>query len=350
MALVYWPYDLLPPRDFSVTKAPATVRGGVSISGITQRTASDAGRWRAKIAGVPLTTDAQIKLWRAIEGALEGQAGQIVLPVVDLDRAPATTGYTTSVSYSGSYLEVDPTAALTKNHNADLNALAALGATRLVIDVTAGSLPEAGQFFSLGYHLYQITRVLASGGGQVTVDVWPPLRKAVAANDVCDFTRPKLLCRLAMDDGMALEPLSYGRWGFHDFEVIEDTGEPLDGPEMVSNGTLATDTIWTKGTDWSITGGKGVRIAGAGATSLSQSLFLLAGASYNVTITVSSRTAGSLTPRFTGSGSTVTGTARSADGTYSETLTAVTGNNALDLRATAAADLSVDDVSVYRVY
>lgn len=349
MAVVYWPFDLLPPRDFSVVKVPATVKGGVSISGITQRSTSDAGRWRARIAGVPLTTDARIKLWRAIEGAIDGQAGQIVLPVVDLNRAPSTIGYTTDVSYSGPYLEIDPTASLTKNHNADLNANAALGATRVVIDVTAGDLPEAGQFFSLAYHLYQITRVLASGGGQVTVDIWPPLRKAALANDVADFTRPKLLCRLAADDGMALEPLSYGMYGFHDFEVIEDTGEPLDGPEMVTNGAFASDTIWTKGTDWTISGGKGNRAPGVEISTIEQPLFLLAGASYNVTMTISSFVAGTITARFSG-GVTTAGTPRSANGTYSETLVAVTGNNTFDLDCPPSANLSVDDVSVYRVY
>lgn len=349
MAVVFWPYDLLPPRNFAVTKAPATVQGAVSISGITQRMASDAGRWRATLQGVPLTTDARIKLWRQIEGLLGGQMGQIVLPVVDLDRAPATIGYTTDVGYSGSYLDLDPTASLTRNHNADLNANAAVGATRVVIDVTAGSLPEAGQFFSLGYHLYSITKIVASSAGQVVADVWPPLRKAGSANDVCDFTRPKLLCRLANDDAMATPPLEFGRWAFADLDLIEDSGEPLDGPDMIANGAFAADANWTKGTDWSITGGKAVRAAGAGATNLEQSVYLLAGASYRATFTVSAYVAGTVTPRLTG-GTTVAGTARSANGTYSETLTALTGNAVFDLRATATGDYSIDDVSLVRVY
>lgn len=349
MSVVFWPYDLLAPAAIAVTKAPATVQGAVSISGISQRSASDAGRWRASLRGFPLVTDSRIKIWRAIEGLLGGQMGQIVFPVVDLDRAPATVGYTTSVSYSGNYLDLDQTAALTRNHQADLNANASVGATRLVIDVTAGSLPEAGQFFSLGYHLYSITAILASSAGQVVASIWPPLRKAALANDVADFTRPKLLCRLASDDGMATPPLEYGLWTFPDLDLIEDSGEPLDGDELLTNGTFAADANWTKGTDWTITGGKGVKAAGAGSSNLEQAVYVTPGASYRATFTVSGYVAGSVTPRLTG-GSTVAGTARTANGTYTETLVAVTGNTTFDLRSTAAGNLSVDDVSLVRVY
>jgi hypothetical protein len=347
MAVVYWPYDLLPPEGISLSKRPATVKGSVSISGITQRSTSDAGRWALNLRGFSVATDANIKLWRAIEGLLEGQAGQIVVPFVDLDRAPATIGYTTSVAYSGAYLEVDPTASLTRNHLATLSADAALGATRVSIAVSAGSAPEPGHVFSLGFHAYQVNRVLTSSTPYVC-DIWPPLRKAAASAVVADFTRPKLLCRLASDDAMALPPLDYGRWTRTDLELIEDTGEPLDGPDMLSNGTLATDTIWSKGTGWTITGGKGVKAAGV-AAALSQTIYPLAGASYSVNFTVSARTAGSVTPRLTG-GSTVTGTTRTANGTYTETLASVTGNTTFELYANAAADLSVDDVTMVRTY
>jgi microcystin-dependent protein len=88
--------------------------------------------------------------------------------------------------------------------------------------------------------------------------------------------------------------------------------------EYSTNGTFTTDTGWTKGAGWSI--GTGVATAaGALSTAISQdaAIALVAGQSYTVTFTIT-RDAGSLTPSIGGTA----GTARSAAGTYSETIIA----------------------------
>jgi hypothetical protein len=118
------------------------------------------------------------------------------------------------------------------------------------------------------------------------------------------------------------------------------------GSELVTNPLLSADTDWTKGTDWTITGGAAVKTAGV-ASVLSQAISLTAGKSYFVTYEIT-RTAGTLTARFTG-GTNVTGTARSYNGSYVDLLTAVTGNTTLEFSADTTFAGSVKVVSVKEV-
>jgi hypothetical protein len=122
-------------------------------------------------------------------------------------------------------------------------------------------------------------------------------------------------------------------------------GLPL-GSERITNNTFATDTDWTKGTGWSIGSGVATKTAGS-AAALSQSVTLVAGTTYRVVYTIT-RTAGSVTAQFTG-GSTVSGTARSAAGTFVDFLTAVSGNNSFEFSADATFAGTVDNVYVKAV-
>ena len=115
------------------------------------------------------------------------------------------------------------------------------------------------------------------------------------------------------------------------------------GADTVVNGTFTADSDWTKGTDWTIGSGVATKTAGTAAV-LSQAATLTAGQSYIVTYTIT-RTAGTLTARFTG-GTTVSGTARTAAGTYTDILTAVSGNTTLEFSADASFAGTVDNVTL----
>lgn len=117
------------------------------------------------------------------------------------------------------------------------------------------------------------------------------------------------------------------------------------GTELVTNNTFAADTDWTKGTGWSIGSGVATKTAGSAAV-LSQAVTLTAGHTYRLVYTIT-RSAGSITPQFTG-GSTVAGTARSAAGTFVEVLTAVSGNTTLEFSADASFAGTVDNVYLKR--
>ena len=126
------------------------------------------------------------------------------------------------------------------------------------------------------------------------------------------------------------------------------------GPELVTNGNFASNLngwtnpggwIWNSGsvqgeyTDWPLT----------------QTLTLTPGVSYQVTFTGSQGAVGSsgqIRIGFTGSGATVNGTLRQipyGQTTYTEILTAVTGNNTLALVPGTFFGGYIDNVSVQRL-
>lgn len=128
-------------------------------------------------------------------------------------------------------------------------------------------------------------------------------------------------------------------------------GGPLGlrlGPELLLNGGFDTDTVWTKGTGWSITGGIGARAFNVASGSISQPVAFIAGRNYLVTWTLQGFVSGIFAPRFSG-GTVRTGTVRSANGTYTEILLANTGNVTFEVIAGGGAEGNIDNVSVREV-
>lgn len=121
-------------------------------------------------------------------------------------------------------------------------------------------------------------------------------------------------------------------------------GSPA-GATLIANGDFASDTIWAKGAGWAIAAG--VATATASSAALSQAAAITAGRVYRITYTVSGFSAGTVTAQLTG-GTTVAGTTRNANGTYEQRLTALAGNNTLEVLG-AGFSGSVDDVTVFDV-
>lgn len=105
----------------------------------------------------------------------------------------------------------------------------------------------------------------------------------------------------------------------------------IPAANMPSNGTFTGNaTGWTLGSGWAY--GTNAVSGTTASTALSQlsatmNANIRSGRSYSLTFTVSSRSAGSVTPSI----GSVTGTARSADGTYTETIVAAANNAALSI-------------------
>lgn len=115
---------------------------------------------------------------------------------------------------------------------------------------------------------------------------------------------------------------------------------------ILGNGTFDASDGWTLGDGWSVTGGKLVRGTASGGSIASHAVSVEAGKQYTITYTVSGYSSGTVFVGF-GGGSNVSGTSRSANGTYTQVLTAVTGNNILQFVAsTAGTSLSIDNVTV----
>ncbi len=133
------------------------------------------------------------------------------------------------------------------------------------------------------------------------------------------------------------------------------------GADLITNGTFGSDANWSKESGWYISGGKGEHAvnadcagagnpaaccSGAGAgTCGAGSLYQAVGAqykAYQITMTVSGRTAGTLTIELAGWRNTVL----SADGTYTFLIYARTNDTNLYLSASATFDGAVDDISM----
>lgn len=114
-------------------------------------------------------------------------------------------------------------------------------------------------------------------------------------------------------------------------------------PDSVSNGTFATDTIWTKGAGWTI--GAGVATAVLASSDLTQnsSTPLIEGQSYVIKYTIT-RTAGDVTAKIGGAAAT----ARSSAGTYLETI--VAGSTQAITFTGNGFSGSVDNVTVKPIY
>jgi hypothetical protein len=118
------------------------------------------------------------------------------------------------------------------------------------------------------------------------------------------------------------------------------------GSDLLTNEGFDSDTVWTKGTGWTIAAGTATHAAGS-ASSLTQPITistLAPGATYSLTYTVTGRTAGTVTSRLSG-GTNVDGTPRSTNNSIVDNLTAVAGNNTVELVASSDFNGTIDNVS-----
>jgi len=116
--------------------------------------------------------------------------------------------------------------------------------------------------------------------------------------------------------------------------------------DLVVNGEFDVDADWTKGGNWSIAGGVATKAPG-GTTDIRQAIAgMTAGRAYRGAVTVSGRTAGTLTPRIAGS-TNVNGTAIAANGRILFRIVAGPAPANLVFLANATFDGSIDDVVLY---
>ncbi len=114
---------------------------------------------------------------------------------------------------------------------------------------------------------------------------------------------------------------------------------------LLDNGEFTTAATWVADTNWTVTDGHAVHFTGA-ADSLHQPVNVTAGEYYRIALTVSGRTAGTVTPRLSG-GSVVDGTAVAVNGLALDRIQAATGNATFELVASSDFDGSVDDVVTF---
>lgn len=163
------------------------------------------------------------------------------------------------------------------------------------------------------------------------------------------------------EQGTFLDPSTYISGGvYQDANGITACGSPGDlvglvldqrqgaltqlGADLVSNGSFATDTVWTKGANWTIGSGVATKTGGA-ANNLTQTISSTAAAWYRVSLDVT-RSAGTLTVSLGTSGTTY---AITATGSYTFFILAGSGTQTLTLAGDSSFDGTVDNVVVRNV-
>lgn len=187
---------------------------------------------------------------------------------------------------------------------------------------------------------YKEGRALQSAAGNYTISA------LLAANVPESITVP------TDEDGYLAKYVTFGKGAAADFfaqafDTTWGTDRATGGAfaEVAANGTFATDTLWTKGTGWTIAAGVATA-TGAISTALTQSsaniaVALIPGYSYSVTYTITAFTAGTIAVSLGGG---TAGTARGSAATFVETI--VAGSDGTINFATVGFTGSIDNVSV----
>ena len=113
------------------------------------------------------------------------------------------------------------------------------------------------------------------------------------------------------------------------------------GSEQIENGDFATDSNWTKGSGWTISGGTANATSASTGTPISQ--YIDTGKKYRVTYDVVSLSQGAFQVDLSYSG-TALGQVVTTTGTFTDVITSI--NPALSIRVVGTTTGSIDNVSV----
>lgn len=127
---------------------------------------------------------------------------------------------------------------------------------------------------------------------------------------------------------------------------LETNPVTINNTNIATNGDFTVSTGWTAQSGWTISGGVATRVPDAASTSVLRSATLTEGNSYLFIFEIKARTGGTFTPLFAG-GTTVTGTARSTVGVFSQIMVAVAGNNDIRVRGNPGANGTIDNIRIY---
>lgn len=208
-----WPHEVFRSKNMQWSLSAAAYQGGRPFSGGAPQAVAftGGGLWRAKLIDIALRTRDQINAWHAFEALLTGGATTIIVPRCDRRHGPMPPNIEGGVPHSDGSSFGDGSLYYAPGIIAYVAEDADLRATTLKIAMEGNRPLIGGEHFSIdhggdvSWRLYRVVRVLnVSGGGVNTVEIRPPLRKAVDENDVVDFRLPRCVMRLADPEGMAL--------------------------------------------------------------------------------------------------------------------------------------------------
>lgn len=193
---VIWPATLLVPADAKLSPLVANSSGGQAFGGSEQIVGNTPGRWKLELNNIYLSSAAQIGAWHQVEGALNGRANTVLVPIYDYPRAPWPVVRGKQIT-TGS-----PIAAF-------VTADVPVGAVTASIEVQVGSELQGYEHFGFNQKVYRLTTILSvdTGGAYpiYSVKFKLPCRALIPSGSAIDFNDPMLRCRLDTDDAMAIK-------------------------------------------------------------------------------------------------------------------------------------------------
>lgn len=187
-----------------------------------------------------------------------------------------------------------------------------------------------------------INNVLCAAGHYIPMPQCVAISSALPAAPLSAFT--------AVDDGGTVHVFAGTAQYLFKLDISDYTWSHVSklGADIVTNGAFTTDVSWTKGTGVDINSTTATKChfgSVADGVGVSQSQATANDTIYKVTFTISNHSAGGVHAAFTG-GTAVEGTSRTANGTYTEYLTASGTNTAIGLFADGTTTLDIDDFSI----
>lgn len=197
MTATSWPIDTLSPESYNWRIAGKTVVGGQTVSGYVQTGVfGGGGFWSLELDRIAVYTAAEHLALRTMQAVLDGGATPVIIAIPDYAVMVNVTPQPTNVTNYGS---------------------AALGATSIVINVTAGPPMTAGYVFSVNDadgnpRRHEIVSASPAGGDHYNVTIRPPLRSAVSNGAALDFLTPGCVMKIADPASIYCKMLT-GRFG-----------------------------------------------------------------------------------------------------------------------------------------
>lgn len=204
--MLIFPTHLFNPSQIKARIAGMSVTGGESLSGETDVIRTDGGGyWLVEMRGIELLTPDLIRAWRAWESELAGGVEKVVVPIMDIRQAPYAAPFSPAIGAgSGDPYFPDISNYTAPPVTAQITANAALRATEITINITAGLPLKGGEHFAynhggtVGWRLHRVRRVVSRPtASSAVVKIEPPLRLAIAGTpQSVNFSWPMVVASL----------------------------------------------------------------------------------------------------------------------------------------------------------
>ncbi len=218
MAEIYWPRHALRPNNVSVTLNERNLATAPAVSGYTQVVSSGPPIWSITFGNIDIRTETQRRLWRAVSALAEGRRNVFIVPICRGDQ-PLPSGYdgVSEVTHSDDSPHDDDTPYSQSANSVTVGVAAGAGAVVITLDINVVGTIEPGHYLSIDHRLY----IVRGTPSAATVNIWPPLRKAVSAGELVELDNPTCRMRVASDSEMAAD-FQRLRFGQASVSFIED--------------------------------------------------------------------------------------------------------------------------------